>query len=151
MAGNFGVDNLIKVANVILEGGNVIEKIINEEGNGMAKAAHAMLLFDELMALPTVEFSKLDDEAKELDQEDKDKLNAHFKAKLDLEDDKIEDAIEKTFGMALKLEGVVREIVALVKSFKEEEKEEEVVAEDSSSEESSDASADSSDSEATGE
>jgi hypothetical protein len=141
MAGQHGVDNLIKIADLVLEGGNVAEKMINEEGGSMAKAAHAMLLFDELMALPTVDFSKLDDEAKELDQEDKDKLNAHFKAKLDLEDDKIEESIEKVFGMALKLEGVVREVISLVKGFREEAEEvieeakEEVAADSSDSSE----------------
>lgn len=121
MAGQFGVDNLIKVGDVIVEGGHVAEKMINEEGSGMAKAAHMMLMFDELMALPTVDFSLLDDELKELDQADKDKLNAHFKEKLDLEDDEVEEKIEKVFAMALKLEGVVREVIGLVQEFKKED------------------------------
>ena len=126
MAGLFGVDNLIKVADVILEAGNVAEKMINEEGNSMAKAAHIMMLFDELMQLPSTDFSKLGDEAKELDNEDKAKLEAHFKAKLDLTDDRLEANIEKIFGMVLKVEGVVREVIGLVKSFKASD---EVVAE----------------------
>lgn len=121
MAGEFGVDNLIKVSDLVLEAANVAEKISKEEGAGMAKAAHAMMLFDEIMALPSIEFSKLGKELNELDAEDKEKLNTHFKAKLDLQDDKVEEAVEKTFAMALKLEGVVREVIALAKEFKKDE------------------------------
>lgn len=121
MAGQFGVDNLIKVSNVILEGGNVIDKIMKEEGGSMAKAAHAMMLFDELMMLPTINYDIIDDEIKELDAEDKAKLDAHFMAKLDIANDQVEESIEKVFSMILKLETIVKEILALVKSFKAEE------------------------------
>ncbi len=121
MAGQFGVDNLIKIGDLVLEGANVLEKMTKEEGSGVAKAAHAMLLFDELMAIPSVDFSKLDDELKELDAEDKEKLNSHFKAKLDLENDKVEESVEKVFSMALKLEGVIKEVISLVSGFKKQE------------------------------
>jgi len=123
MAGQFGVDNLIKIADVLLEGANVAEKMLKDEGNTMAKAAHAMLLFDELMMLPSTDFTKLDDEIKELDAEDKSKLEAHFKLKLNLADDQVEQSVERIFSMLLKVEGIVKELVALVASFKEESKE----------------------------
>lgn len=122
MAGQFGVDNFLKVADVVIEAGNVFDKIKSDkEATTAQKATYAMLLFDEVMLLPSVKFSEIKNELKELDAEDKAKLNTHFKAKFDIADDQVEAKIEHVFEVMLKLEGVVTEVIELVKSFKKVE------------------------------
>ena len=103
MAGEHGVDQVIKAWDVVVELGNVADKVSMERGGTMAKVAHMTALFDELMALPGLDFEKLSKQAGELDTDDIKKIMDHTKLKLDLIDDVSEAQIEK--GLELVVEG----------------------------------------------
>ena len=81
-----------------------------------AKLTHGMLLFDELMAVAGVDFKLLDDEYKDLSQDEKNDIVIFLKAKFDIADDLLESKIEEAFALLLKVEDLVKEIVAFSKS-----------------------------------
>lgn len=118
MDGKFGVENLKKVLDIVLEGGNVAEDIAKEEGNTMAKIGHVTQMFDELMALTGVDFSLLDDEIKELGDVDRAELLAHMKSKFDLENDVLELKIEEGLSLAKEASDFVLKVISYVKALK---------------------------------
>lgn len=100
MGGAHGVVNTNKVLDVIWEGGNVAEDIAKAEGNTLQKLSPLMSLFDELMALPDVDWAEFKAERGEYDSEDWAAMVAHAKSKFDLDDDVLEAKIEEDLSLA---------------------------------------------------
>ncbi len=101
---------------LIIELGNVIDKMAHT--TGAAKYAALLGLMDEVAAIGAVDFTKLGESVKALDDAGKAELVAFLKEKLDLADDVMEKKIEDGVALAVKVEGMVQEILALVASFK---------------------------------
>lgn len=113
-----GVENIKKLVMLGVEMGNVADKIV--QGGGVSRWGALMDLADEAMALTSVDFSKVDDEYKDLSDAEREQILAEVKVKFDIADDKIEGVVEGALGIALKLEGLVKESIALAMSLKEE-------------------------------
>ena len=120
MAGQFGVDNTMKILNVVLELGNVADYIGRHPELGTAKFVKLTDMFDELMALSDLSSTALKAEVKELDKADIAKLQVVVKEKLNLEDDVLEGKIEQGLDLAIAAYALVEEIIAYSKSFKKE-------------------------------
>jgi hypothetical protein len=79
-------------------------------------------LTDEVMMLPSVEWSKLDDEIKDLSIEEMAALQEKAKAKFDIPQDKTEAIVEKAICMGWKAGSLVKdgfELADLIKAAKE--------------------------------
>lgn len=91
--------NMKKVFGLLSEMGNVGDRIGKSKNWGeMAN------LVDEVMAITTVEWDKLGEEAKEGDMDD---LKAFIKGKLDLADDDLEKVVEKGLSIAVDLADMI--------------------------------------------
>ena len=113
---SFGISNLKKVLAPLLQVGEVVEKMKATEG--AAKWSHLMLLADELMGLSSVEWSKLDDELKDLNATEREELLGWAKAKFDLENDKTEALVESALSASVKVYSLVDEVIKMVKDAK---------------------------------
>ncbi len=111
-----GIEQVKKVLDVVVEAGNVAEKIAKEEGSAVAKLTHLVKLSDELIQLTGLSVAKLKDELKDLDAAEKADLLAHVKAKFDLADDALEAKIEAGLDLALEAAGVVQKAIAFAKA-----------------------------------
>jgi hypothetical protein len=111
-----GIDQILKVQNAVVEAGNVADKIVHEQGGVTAKVAHVADLFDELLGLAGVDFSKVRSQLADLNGEEKAQLLARFKEKFDIADDHAEGKIESGLALAVKAEELVREVIAFAKS-----------------------------------
>ncbi len=111
----FGVENIKKVLAAVLEGGNVAGKIVAAKGSKWLAMANLMDLVDEVMALTTVKWDLLDDEYKDMSASEKEDVMTFIKEKFDIPQNKVEAAIERSLSIAMKLEGIIKETIALVK------------------------------------
>jgi hypothetical protein len=102
---------------LMAELGNVAERMTLDlkAGKGVAAAGALLMLTDELMGLPSLEWSKLGAEYKDLSDAEREELKAALAAKLDLENDKVEGKIEAALHLAVDLEKLVQGVIALVK------------------------------------
>lgn len=114
------IKNIKLAVAFLVEAGNVADKIVSSEGT-VAKFSQLMALSDEIFALVGLKISELGTEFKDLDQSEKDEIIAFVKEKLDISNDKVEGFIESACAIAVKLEGVIFEVVELVKSAKSQE------------------------------
>jgi len=99
MGGQHGVENTVKVLDLLIEGGNIAEDIIKDNGSAFQKMAHLLQLTDELAGLSTFNASDFKLEVGELDSEDLSTLYERFKTKFDLADDHVEGLVEEGLGM----------------------------------------------------
>src|SRR5690606_3908050 len=99
MGGQHGVEQVGKVLDVVVEGGNIAEDVIKGQGV-LGKITPVGQILDELMALSTLDVAKLKLEAGEIDVADKAALVERFKAKFDLEDDHAESLVEEGLAIA---------------------------------------------------
>lgn len=111
-----GVEQVKKVLDVVVEAGNVVEKIAKTEGNAVAKLTKLVALTDELLQLAGLDVAKLKAEIADLDPAEKALLLEHVKSKFDLEDDKLEAKLEAGLGLAAKAGELVAEVVAFAKA-----------------------------------
>jgi len=118
MGGQLGVTNLKKCLDVAYELGNVLEDAAAPNQSLSQRLGHSMQLLDELMALPGVDFSKVDDEVRDLDDGDKAELLAHMKQKFDLDDDVLEAKVEEGVALAADLASTVVRSVKYVGTLK---------------------------------
>ncbi len=119
MSGQHGVKNLWPMVALGVELGNVADDF--GRSKGAARYLHLMDLFDELMGLGKVDFKLAKEELKELDGADRDELKSLTKAKFDIEDDKLEHAIEEAMDILEMQYQVVDKSLALAKSLKKSE------------------------------
>ena len=118
MGGTHGVEQLKKVLDVLVEGGNVADKMINEQGGLMKRLAHLVSVSDELFALTGLDTDQLKKEWGELDEADRMALKDHMKAKFDLADDVLEAKVEAGLELAAQAGELVVDVVAFAKSLK---------------------------------
>jgi hypothetical protein len=110
-----GIEQLLKVVDVMVEAGNVAEKIFEEKAGPIAKATHLLKMSDELIGLAGLDVAKLKAQFKDLDGAEKEELLAHAKQKFDLENDALEAKIESGLDLALEAVQMIGKIVAFVK------------------------------------
>lgn len=118
MGGQHGTQNLELVLDVLAEGGNVAEKMVQEEGGFLTKAKHLTDLTDELFALTRLNGGEFKLEAGELDAEDLAKLNARFQQKFDLQDDVVEGIVEEGVLLAQDTAVLVKRVLAFAGKIK---------------------------------
>lgn len=111
------MENLKKILAVLIEGGNVAEKIIKAQSIS-AKLACLLGLTDELFALSGVNFGQVVAEFKNMNEAQKKELVDFFAAKFDLENDAVEQKIEDGLALAVSAESLIEEIVDFAKGFK---------------------------------
>ena len=119
----FGIENVKKIIAIPVEMGNIGDAI------GRTKGADKWLkltgLFDELMALTSVDFKNLGNEFKDMDAVEMAELKKFMADKLDLGDDNVEKVVEKSIEILHLLgDGVLKcfDLVKLIKAMKEEDK-----------------------------
>ena len=117
MGGQYGVDELMKVAMLGAEGANVVEDILNKEG-----LFSLFKLADEASAMASLDAGVLKSEVGELDSEDYQKLYSAVKDKLDLSDEELEkkleggiDLVYQSVSVGLATLSKVQELLALWK------------------------------------
>lgn len=115
MSGKYGIETIKKVLAVLIEAGNVLDKVKATPGPITGKLAFMLELTDELFALTGFSTAAFVQEVKDLDGAEKESLLAFLKEKLDLADDAVEAKVESGLALLVKLEGVIEEIVAFVK------------------------------------
>jgi len=111
------MENLKKILAVLIEGGNVAEKVIKAKTIS-EKLACLLGLTDELFALSGVNFAQAVAEFKALDEAQKKELVDFFAAKFDIENDAVEQKIEDGVALAVAAESLIEEIIAFSKGFK---------------------------------
>lgn len=119
MSGSHGVENTIKMVQLIAEAGNVAEDVAKAKGGLLGKIGLVSDLFDEIMALTSVNWGELKNELGELDDEDMAQVTAALKEKLDLDNDLLEDKIEKGVELLVAGKDFVEDVIAFSKSLKE--------------------------------
>jgi hypothetical protein len=111
----FGIENIKKLLDVGLEIGNVAG-MWKETGSG--GYVHLIKLADEVMALPSVDWKLLDDEFKDLSEEEMKALYSYAEAKFDIPQDLIEVIVEKALFMSIKVLDLVKDGFELAKIIK---------------------------------
>jgi len=113
----YGVEQMKKVLDVIIEGGNVAPKV-HAATNVVGKITALVPLADELAALVTLRPTLLKKEWHDLSDEEKAELKTHVKAKFDLEDDVLEAKVEAGFELVNEAVDLVEKAVAYVQALK---------------------------------
>lgn len=111
----YGTEQIEKVLDVVVEAGNVAEKIVKEGGGVISKVSHLLKLADELIKVAGLVPSQLKLEFADLDANEKEKLMAHMKEKFDLENDALEAKIEAGLDLAVEAEEFIAKVVKFVK------------------------------------
>ena len=117
----FGIENLKKCFNVLIEGGNVVGKAWEDGTINVADAGHLILLLDELTELGNVNFKAIPQEAKDLDAAEIAELTEHLKTKFDIPQDALEQKIEEGIALLSRLVKDGIDVYAYVKSFTDKE------------------------------
>ena len=114
-----GIEQITKVLDVIIEGGNVAEKVAAAT-SVMGKVMSIVPMADELLRLMSLSPVVLKSEYADLDEAEKQQLRDHINNKFDLSNDDLEARLE--LGLILVGEAVdlVNKAVAYAKSFKKE-------------------------------
>lgn len=113
-----GIQNLKPIVAMAIELGNVGDQI--GRAKGVARFMALTALFDEAMALGSVDFKAAQAEIKDLDAAEKAELIAFIDAKFDIVSDKLEVVIEESLEIASELYDVAAKAIALVKKAKGE-------------------------------
>ena len=121
MEEKFGIENLKKCFDVLIEGGNIAGKAFEDNVINVSDAGHLILLIDELTALGTVDFKLVPSEAKDLDADEVAELSEHLKTKFDIPQDELEQKIEEGVALLARLVKDGMDVYAYIKTFKKEE------------------------------
>lgn len=117
MAGQYGVEQVGKVLDVVVEAGNVVEDVIKGQGV-LGKIMPVGSILDELMALSSLDAAMLKLEAGEIDAADKAALVERFKAKFDLADEHVEALVEEGLQIASSGHDLVVSAIAFAQKVK---------------------------------
>lgn len=120
----YGIENVWKVLELVLEGGNVAGNIVAQDGD--VKWYQRFLfplgaLGDEIIGMFNVKYSELLPEFADIDEQEKAVLLERARVKFDIPQDKVEEVVEAAFAIAFKLGDIVKECIALAKSYKEDD------------------------------
>lgn len=100
MSEDYGIENLTKVLDLVIESGNVSGNIIAlPEGKWYEKILPAVKLIDEIASLFSVTWNQVIPEFKDLSDNEKEILKKHFIEKFDIPQDNIEIIIEDSLSL----------------------------------------------------
>lgn len=113
----YGIENLTKVVDVVVEVGNVIPEVMAATSLvGRIRAVSA--LTDEVLALMKLKPGELPKEFKDFSDEEKKEMKVHINAKFDIENDLLEALIEEAIGLGIEQLNLGNKMVTLAKKFK---------------------------------
>lgn len=117
MTPKMGIENFKAVFLVVLAMINIGDKM-GHKNNWAERMSVLFGLIPTLMTLGTINWSEVFPEFKDIDADERLILVDLTKENLDLEDDNIENAVEKAISMTNRLVGMVVEIIDFVKSIR---------------------------------
>lgn len=119
MGGVYGITQLKKILAVIIEVGNVADRVINDKSVGyFKKLGYAFQLYDELGMLFTLNVANLREEIKELDEGDRKDLKDFVKAKFNILEKDIEAKIESALDLVEHAGEFVDKILLFIKGLR---------------------------------
>jgi len=107
-----GIENLEKVAKSLGNIGTQLDRAWADKQINLEDMDEGIAIVMELPQLATVKYSQLDDEVKDLDEEEKVRMSNTFKSAFDLKNDSVEQNIEE--GLIIVL-GVIRFVMIFIK------------------------------------
>lgn len=118
MAGEHGIKNIVILFDLIIESGNVAEKMVIDKAGWGSRLSKLLSLTDELFALKDLNIDELKLEFKDIDDGDFSDLYAHFKSKFDISNDVVEAIVEEGFGLLKSAGDLTVSIIKFVKKIK---------------------------------
>lgn len=114
----FGIENLKKIIALVVEAGNVGDKI-GQEGSKVWKKWFTVIdLLDECIDLVKCDFKALKSEFSDLSEAEKGEIKEFIKVKFDIHNDKLEYVIEESLLIAMNIEDSVRRAIEMFKNLK---------------------------------
>ncbi len=113
----YGVEEITKLVDAVVEGGNVFEKLKSQK-TWIGKAMSLLPMIDELSALISLKFEEIPLELKDLSEEERSQLLAHVKEKYDVEDDKSEAMVEEGLTLINNLATFVFEAIGYAQKWR---------------------------------
>ena len=114
----YGIEGVKNILALGIECGNMADKMVKETGGRLAKAAHLMMIGDELFALTGVDWKNLGNEFKDIDPVEMKELYAFAEEKFDIANDEVEVIVEKSISTLMALGESIMELVELGKAIK---------------------------------
>jgi hypothetical protein len=121
MAGQFGIDNLIKVLDFAIELGNVTGKGLEDGKINLSDIPLIVTLFDDFGSLSSVNWTDLPKEIKELDAEERTMIEANLIEKFDIPQDELEAKIEQAMSLAFSAVTLALQIKDFIATLKKQE------------------------------
>lgn len=119
----YGIDNMMKVVNVVVECGNVIPQVIAAKSLvGRITALGA--LTDELISLASLKPDMMKKEWADFSDDEKVQMTNQIRAKFDIENDTLEMVIEEAIAIAIAQIELGGKMIDLARKFKEQANEE---------------------------
>lgn len=112
-----GIENFKKLYVIILKLVNTGDKM-GHKNNWGDRMSVLFGIFPMLMTLSSIKWNQVLPEAKDLDEAERGELVEVTKEELDLEDDKLEEAVEKAIAMTHETVSMVGKIIAFIKDVK---------------------------------
>lgn len=113
-----GYDNLKKIWLMIIEIGNVADGFISDSASTWSKISSISDLFDELTGILSCDWNKVKSELNDLDAKERAELLKIAKEKFDIDDDQVEDRIERGLDLANELYTVVNKTIDYAKEWR---------------------------------
>lgn len=112
----YGIKNVLPIVMLGVEMGNIADKMGRTKG--MARYMHITSLFDEVMALGSVDFSQVKLELKDLDATERATIEKDIKDKFDIVDKNLEGVIEEAINIIESAVIVITRSVTMVGKIK---------------------------------
>ena len=112
-----GVENIIVVMEAAIAVGMDIADALEDGKFGWADTIGLAKNIPDVVSAAKAA-KELPDELRDLDDEERDEIVAYFADKFDLDNDELEEKLERVFSVAVGLAGEVVEIIDLVKAFR---------------------------------
>lgn len=112
-----GTDQIVKILDLLIEGGNVSEKV-SQADSVMGKVMALVPLADELLTIMSLSPGLLIAQYKDLDDLEREEINVHVKEKFDIADDLLEAQIEEGVELVGEVVGILNKVVTFSKRFK---------------------------------
>lgn len=114
----FGIENLKKIIALVVEAGNVGDKI-GQEGSKVWKKWIAVIdLLDESIDLVKCDFKALKNEFVDLTEAEKGEVKEFIRVKFDIHNDKLEYVIEESLLIAMNIEDSIRRAIEMFKNLR---------------------------------
>ncbi len=120
MSEKHGVDQIIKVLDLVVEGGNVADAVSKAE-SVMSKVMAVVPIADELLRIMSLSPVALKVQFKDLDDTERDQLREHVREKFDISDDVLEQKLEDGLDLVTDLVSLVDRAVDYAKAFRKKD------------------------------